>query len=262
MTYLGNYPPPHPVDAANVTGLEAAIAGARSNGEQVHQGVFTADGVWNRNAVLSLGAKYTLIELWGGAGGGARDAANSVTEEARGGEGGYYSRIVNETGSLPETVPITIGVGGAGSTITDVQGDDGLSTTFGALFDAVGGRGGLSDQQNNSDISIKEPLFHNPPSLILGFSLFSEKPHFLGISGVSNTPEIWTDLQFAGGHGGSVRDPGQFHHPSTCLTLGTSGGVHNATGVGADGGTACGGGGGRDGGGKGGDGYARITSYS
>ncbi len=91
-------------------------------------------------------ATYVLVELWGGGGsGGAQRGASSAV---CGGEGGSYATSVFDISSLPATIPLVIGAGGAAvvsSSTSTTPGISGGDTLFGdVLLKALGGLGAAS----------------------------------------------------------------------------------------------------------------------
>jgi hypothetical protein len=103
---------------------------------------FTASGSWTAPAgVFSIQA----LAVGGGGGGGASKSTNSATSETGGGGGG--GGVVD--GMFPvvpgTTYTVTIGTGGAGANTTTAAGSNGTDTTFGSLFTAPGGQGGVTD---------------------------------------------------------------------------------------------------------------------
>lgn len=103
---------------------------------------FTASGSWTAPAgVFSIQA----LAVGGGGGGGASKSTNVNTSETGGGGGG--GGVVD--GMFPvvpgTTYTVTIGTGGAGANTTTAAGSNGTDTTFGSLFTAPGGQGGVTD---------------------------------------------------------------------------------------------------------------------
>jgi len=103
---------------------------------------FTASGSWTAPAgVFSIQA----LAVGGGGGGGA--AKSGGTNYANMGGGGGGGGVVD---SIFPVVPgttytVTIGTGGAGANTSTSAGSNGTDTTFGSLFTAPGGQGGVSD---------------------------------------------------------------------------------------------------------------------
>lgn len=109
---------------------------------------FTSNGTFT----VPSGVNLVFVELWGGGGAGC---GPQVINDIKVNYGGESGKLVH--GQLPVTpgasIPVTIGTGGAGSTVQSV-GADGTATIFGS-FKSPGGFGGgrLSD---NSVILIHE----------------------------------------------------------------------------------------------------------
>ena len=136
---VGVYNPPSPVTRATVDAKAT---------KSVRQ-VFTAAGTWAKPA----GAVSVRVEVIGsGGGGGAGRRTPSGTVGCGGGSGGSggYSWGHFDASTLPDTVPVAVGTGGAGGTppATDNtnggNGSNGGASTFGspALVRATGGTGG------------------------------------------------------------------------------------------------------------------------
>lgn len=96
---------------------------------------FDADGTFTTPGV----GTFVEVEGWGG---GASGGRGTTSLAGGGGGGGTYSMRKFPRSALGATVAVTIGTGGAAKS-TNVAGDDGNNTTFGALLTAYGGEGGL-----------------------------------------------------------------------------------------------------------------------
>ena len=94
---------------------------------------FTTNTLWTKPTT----GRIVKVKLWGAGGSGGRRGS------AGGGGGGAYIEKEFLLSELPDTVQITIGIGGA-SRSTDGDGFDGTATTFGSLLSAAGGKGGVA----------------------------------------------------------------------------------------------------------------------
>ena len=101
---------------------------------------FTASGSW-----VAPAGVYSISALSvGGGGGGGASRSNSSTLVYTGGGGGGGGVVDAIFPVVPGTTyTVTIGTGGAGANTT-AAGSNGTNTTFGSLFTAPGGQGGVS----------------------------------------------------------------------------------------------------------------------
>lgn len=93
---------------------------------------FTVSGTWTKPATGSI----AIVECWGGGGSGGRSSGG-------GGGGGGYNTANISLASLPATVAVTVGLGGAART-TNGNGNIGGNSSFGSYLTAYGGSGGFS----------------------------------------------------------------------------------------------------------------------
>ncbi|NDK24650.1 hypothetical protein FSY75_09210 [Streptomyces sp. TR1341] len=104
--------------------------------------VHTEDGEFDPAAYPGL--QYVRARVQGAGGGstgaGSNPSAPYVAVGAAGGGGAYSESLINAA-DLTGPVPITVGVGGAGSAV-NVQASNGGDSSFGTLVLARGGRGG------------------------------------------------------------------------------------------------------------------------
>ncbi|MDQ6213314.1 pyocin knob domain-containing protein [Achromobacter insolitus] len=109
------------VDALNaVTGSQVYLS----------PGTFT----WPR----PVGVTKVKVRVIGGGGGGACD--NVAPGPSGGGQGGYWEGVFDV--SALASVPVTVGAGGAGATVTGTDGGAGGASSFGTFCSALGGAGG------------------------------------------------------------------------------------------------------------------------
>jgi hypothetical protein len=110
---------------------------------------FTSDGTWTKPA----GARDVRVILFGGGGGGGGavgSSAGTVRAGGGGGGGGARSDMSYMAADIPDSVAVTVGLGGVGRTgggsgsDPTLVGDPGGATTFGSVLAAGGGLGGTS----------------------------------------------------------------------------------------------------------------------
>lgn len=116
--------------------VSSAPAGSTSVAIQV----FTANGTYTPTA----GMRYCIVELVGGGGGGGGIGTftSATGAGAGGGAGGQYARSVFSAATVGASQSVTVGSGGTGGTNAPTDGNDGGTTSFGALFSAAGGAKG------------------------------------------------------------------------------------------------------------------------
>lgn len=94
--------------------------------------VFNSSGTWT----VPSGVTQARVHVIGGGGGGGRE---DTTAGGGGGAGGEAESLISLIGVT--SVPITVGLGGAGAVVTGV-GATGGTSSFGAFLSATGGTGG------------------------------------------------------------------------------------------------------------------------
>ena len=105
-------------------------------GQLINVQVFSASGTY----MPTLGTTKAVVEAQGGGGAGAGAVATSNADSCGGGGGaGAYAKVLMTT--IPASVSVTIGAGGAG--VTGGSGNNGGSTSFGSYLTVGGGLGGL-----------------------------------------------------------------------------------------------------------------------
>lgn len=99
--------------------------------------VYTASDTWTKDPKL-----YAIELVIRGAGaGGSWPAGNG---NGHGGGGGAVVRSPKRripAAELPETVPVVVGLGGAGGNVTNRAGGDGGGSAFGDILETEGGKG-------------------------------------------------------------------------------------------------------------------------
>lgn len=99
---------------------------------------FTANGTYTPTP----GMAYCIVECVGGGGGGG--GATGGTTAGGGGGGGAYVKGVYSAAAIGSSQTITIGAAATGGTGVN-DGSNGADTLFGALINAGGGKGGVSN---------------------------------------------------------------------------------------------------------------------
>jgi hypothetical protein len=94
---------------------------------------------------------YQLLSglLWGAGGGGGNAQDNSSNYNFGGGGGGCCTPFTVAASSVPSSLTVTIGAGGAGATSTNVAGGIGGTTSFGSIAFGYGGGGGVGSNSLN-----------------------------------------------------------------------------------------------------------------
>ena len=258
---------------------------------------FAASGVW----VKFAGSTFTLVEVLGagsGGTGGHIGGGNRGTSGGNGGGGGGYVQEIFLSGSIPDSVAVTIGAGGAGgrgglnhTATAGLLGGTGGNSSFGSLVIAGGGPGGYAyDVRGNK--TVYENIYRgrvagNGLSSLFGGASGGKggsgnEPPLSGGAGGSRQSSVNNDAGNGGSAGGT--DDSSAGVGGSGLAGqggGGGGGAHHTTSGpaahGADGGNgapACGGGGGGavnvdfqyggstgGDGGDGGNGFMRIVSW-
>jgi len=103
---------------------------------------FTASGSW-----VAPAGVYSIRALAVGGGGGGGAALCGFSSNFVSGGGGGGGGVIDDTFPVVPgtTYTVTIGTGGAGANTTTAPGSNGTDTTFGSLFTAPGGQGGVSN---------------------------------------------------------------------------------------------------------------------
>lgn len=121
----------------NVAGALAALGAFAADGFQ-NMAVFDAPGGtnWDVPEVLRNGIRKAHVLVVGGGGGGGKRNTDSG-----GGGGGGGAAIAILTLQGIDSVPVTIGEGGAGSGTSGISASSGGTSSFGAFCSATGGLG-------------------------------------------------------------------------------------------------------------------------
>lgn len=217
--------------------------------------VFTSSGTWNKPAL----GNFAFIECWGGGGSGARSISSSYRGSPGGGGGGYSSRLI-PTVSLPASVAVTIGAGGAAATTSPTAGNPGGNTTFGSFLTAYGGRWGSAPSSSGNAPYPQGGLGGGPPGAEVKGSyteiddlgstntIFAESGGYYGGGGgdggtYTSPTKSGGSAQYGGGGGGmAYRSNGATAGGSSAFAGAGGAGGFNANGT--DGGFPAGGGGG------------------
>jgi hypothetical protein len=85
---------------------------------------FTSNGTWTKPSGIISTSRTTVILVGGGAGGGsgARRALGTASSGGSGGGGGQRVEFDVATSLLGATEAVTVGTGGAGGAVTEMQG--------------------------------------------------------------------------------------------------------------------------------------------
>nr|WP_294527284.1 hypothetical protein [uncultured Rhodopila sp.] len=161
--------------------------------------------------VVPAGVTQVEVEVWGG---GSGSFASTNVLPSGGGSGGGYARKLVTRLSPGQTVPVTVGSGGAGGTTSGTSAGSGGASSFGQFVSATGG--GL-----NSQASVTTPGYGaTPPGIGVGGDVnFSGSA---GQGGISNQ----------GGMGGAAPMGGTQNSGSTGNTGSFPGGGAAGAGTG------------------------------
>jgi len=150
-------------------------------------------GTW----LCPAGVTQVEVILCGGGGGGP--GLNGTIGNRNGGSGSvFYDFLTVNPGT---TYTITIGAGGAGT--VNATGNNGASSTFGALMTATGGSGGNNnnDQPAGAGLGGAASYYHN--NATGSPFLFPASPGAFGLGGGGGAARgNWGDASTAGANGG------------------------------------------------------------
>lgn len=118
-----------------------AVPSAGGGGGAISYQTFNSSGTWTKPASGNIAE----VQCWGAGGSGSRGGLYGS-----GGSGGGYAFKQIGLGSLPASVTVTIGTGGAALTVNNLYGNDGGNTTFGTFLTAFGGSGGCDGDSQPS----------------------------------------------------------------------------------------------------------------
>jgi hypothetical protein len=176
---------------------------------------FTSSGTWTK----PTGAKYVVVDVFGGSGGGGsgrRGAAATLRSGGAGGGSGRNTRGEFLASSLPATVAVTVGAAGAGGaavTTNDTDGNPGgaggiSSFTDGTSFNlqAAGGTGGAGGTAAGATGGIAGSTGGyagsagaNATAGAAGAQAGDVGAHRVGVGGASGGGIDATDVAYAGG---------------------------------------------------------------
>lgn len=110
------------------------LAVIESAGRLIGQQYFTTSGT--ATYTPTTGTSYVVVEVWGAGGSGG----NSSTDLGTGGGAGGYSK--KKITSSFSGVTVTVGAKGAAQASSNANGNNGGTSSFGAIISATGGNGG------------------------------------------------------------------------------------------------------------------------
>lgn len=143
MSLVGVPPPGSRVMVASVPPVGRYILGyAGGPGASTDDRRYTTPGTstWRKPKFARL--VWARVQAGGGAGGGAAATAGGQASAGQGGQGGGYAESLFLAQEVPQEVTVTVGAGGTG--VSGSPGNDGDTSSFGALADAGGGNGGAA----------------------------------------------------------------------------------------------------------------------
>lgn len=117
---------------------------------------FTSSGTFTKATYPWLRA--IRVRVVGGGGGGAGAAAVTTGEASCGsgaGSGAYAESFITNIAGLTASETVTIGAGGSG--VAGAAGNDGSSSSFGALIVATGGIRGFTTLAAGTSVAIAQP---------------------------------------------------------------------------------------------------------
>lgn len=233
ITLTGDIDGSSPILAEQVENVAAAfdsrLTSIETNGYRyLTTVVYTANGTFTKGSYSGFRALRVRGVGGGGQCGGC--AATGVGESNEGGAGGGsgYSESFLTDASVPSSITVTIGAGGS-SGAAGANGQDGGTTTFGAILSITGGGGGIAMAATtgnlvagggNSGAGSGGNIFNLLGSLgkagitVAGFPIRSNvggsSPFFGGsaISNSSSTPGQ-VGLVYGAGGGGTRNNPSQ-----------------------------------------------------
>ncbi|HUH38577.1 MAG TPA: tail fiber protein [Spongiibacteraceae bacterium] len=187
---------------------------------------FTASGTWAKPAGLPDDA-MVFVEAWGAGQSGGR---GNTTATRTGGDGGRYVSAWFRAADLPASVAVTIGAGGAART-SNGNGNNGGTTTLGALLSAPGGgvplSGGVTDPGGAGGVGTETSESSNPGEDALRAGA--------GGGGLSDASAAAGGVSRFGGDGGAGAFTGAAESGAAPGGGGGAGGTTGTSGAGARG---------------------------
>lgn len=217
--------------------------------------VFTTSGTFTKNE----NDLFYYVEAWGGGGSGAR---YTTTAQGGGGSGGEYVSRYLLASDIGASETVTIAAGGVAISSNGV-GNNGGTTTFGAVVEAGGGYGGPTATGTAASLArARNPAVSAANTLVTGSLLFPFASFGGAATGTAGTQLFIGPggMSIFGGGGGGGAASAAFNVGGVSQFGGDGGAAHNEAGVD---GSAPGGGGGASRGtsGAGARGEVRIWTF-
>lgn len=132
-------------------GVDMVVLDPLPSDQAINKIFLSASTTYNKPA----GLKFATIkaQAGGAGGGGANSTPVGQANSAAGGGGGGYGESHMSAASIPASVSVVVGLGGAGGTNTGGNGQPGTASSFGSLVTAAGGTGGSGITSASAGVS-------------------------------------------------------------------------------------------------------------